>query len=69
LNDIVTARRVYRLWRNSALLCFIGTGEVVLLAWQRDLPWLAFAGVPLVALAVFATRRAARIRRSWQQGA
>ena len=67
MNDVVTARRVYRLWRNSALLCFIGTGEFVLLAWQRHLPWLASAAVPLIALATFATRRAARIRASWQR--
>lgn len=65
MSDNITARRVYRLWRNSAILCFIGTGEVILLAWQRHLAWLVVVAVPLVVLAIFATRRAARIRASW----
>lgn len=65
MNDAAGARRIYRLWRTSAILCGVGAVEFMLLSWQRDEAWIAAAAVPLIAVAIFATRRAARIRRSW----
>ena len=65
MSDAASARRIYRLWRTSAILCGLGAVEFMLLAWQRGEAWIAVAAVPLVAVSIFATRRAARIRRSW----
>ncbi|HEU5358875.1 MAG TPA: hypothetical protein VFU45_07140 [Gemmatimonadales bacterium] len=65
MSDPASLRRIYRLWRTSAILCGLGAVEFALLAWQRGVAWIAAAAVPLVAVSIFATRRAARARRSW----
>lgn len=65
MNDAAGARRIYRLWRTSAILCGVGAVEFVFLAWQRGVAWIAAAAIPLVTVSIVATRRAARIRRSW----
>lgn len=65
MNDAASARRIYRLWRTSAILCGVGAVEFAVLAWQRGEAWIGAAVVPLIAVSIFATRRAARIRRSW----
>lgn len=65
MNASASSRLTYRLWRTSSILCFVGAAEFGVLAWQRDDPRLAIGCVPLVAVAIFALRRAARIRRSW----
>ncbi|HET7024896.1 MAG TPA: hypothetical protein VFI39_06830 [Gemmatimonadales bacterium] len=59
------ARVTYRLWRTSSILCFVGAGEFAVLAWLRRDPWIAGLCIPLIAVAAYATRRAAGIRRSW----
>ena len=56
------ARRIYRLWRSSAILCLIGAVEVAVVAWQHQLWWVAIGCLPLVAISLYATRRAARMR-------
>ncbi|MGH7590472.1 MAG: hypothetical protein ACREL2_03455 [Gemmatimonadales bacterium] len=56
----------YRLWRTSSVLCFVGAAELAVLAWQRHDPWIAALSAPLIAVATYAIRRAARIRRSWE---
>lgn len=65
MNVPASARLTYRLWRTSALLCLAGAAELAVLAWQRHAPWIAVLAVPLLAVTAYATRRAARIRRSW----
>ena len=56
--------RLYRLWRTAAILCALGAVEIGVLAWQRQLPWLALACVPLALVAAYAGRRGATLRRS-----
>ncbi|MFI5234791.1 MAG: hypothetical protein ACHQXA_03700 [Gemmatimonadales bacterium] len=56
------ARRIYRLWRSSAILCLVGAAEFAVVAWQRRVWWIAIACVPLLAISLYATRRAARMR-------
>jgi hypothetical protein len=55
-------RRLYRLWRTSAILCLVGAAEFLALAWQRGAWPIAIVAAPLLAVALFATRRAARLR-------
>lgn len=56
--------RLYRLWRTAAILCALGAVEIGVLAWQRQRPSLGIACVPLVAMAVWAARRGAVLRRT-----
>lgn len=65
MTDATSPPRIYRLWRTSAILCLVGAAEFALLAWQRDNLWLGVAAIPLLSISLFATRRAARVRRSW----
>ncbi|MGH7531747.1 MAG: hypothetical protein ACREL4_00530 [Gemmatimonadales bacterium] len=65
MNTPASNRLTYRLWRTSSLLCFVGAAELAVLAWQRQDPWIAALSAPLIAVAAYALRRAARIRRSW----
>lgn len=62
--DFQRALRTYRLWRTSTVLLMVGAVETGVLAYQRQ-SWLVGAiCVPLVALAMVAARRAARLRRA-----
>ena len=56
--------RLYRLWRTAAILCGLGAVEIGVLAWQRQRPALAIICLPLVAVAVWAARRGAVLRRT-----
>jgi hypothetical protein len=56
--------RTYRLWRTSMVLLMVGTVETGVVAWQRQSWLVGLICVPLVALAMVAGRRAARLRRT-----
>jgi hypothetical protein len=55
--------RLYRLWRTATILCALGAVEIGVLAWQRQRPILSIVCVPLAAVAVWAARRAAVLRK------
>jgi hypothetical protein len=55
--------RLYRLWRTATILCALGAVEIGVLAWQRNQPAIAIACLPLAALAAYAGRRGAALRR------
>jgi hypothetical protein len=56
--------RTYRLWRTSTVLLIVGAVETGVLAYQRQSWLVGLIGLPLVALAMVAARRAARLRRA-----
>lgn len=65
MSDPASLRRIYRLWRTSAILCLIGAAEFGVLGWQRRSALIAAVAVPLLIVSLFAARRASRVRRSW----
>jgi general stress protein CsbA len=56
--------RTYRLWRTSTVLLIVGAVETGVLAYQRQNWLVGLVCVPLVALAMVAARRAARLRQA-----
>ena len=55
--------RTYRLWRTSTVLLIVGAVETGVVAYQRQSWQVGLICLPLVALAMVAARRAARMRR------
>jgi hypothetical protein len=56
--------RTYRLWRTSTVLLIVGAVETGVLAYQRRNWLVGLVCLPLVALAMVAARRAARLRQA-----
>jgi len=62
-DDFQRALRTYRLWRTSTVLLIVGTVETGVLAYQKQSWVVGLVCLPLVAFAMLAARRAARLRK------